>query len=114
MPRTDREMPMHGIVRATFAACALIGVSTATQAQDRVAIEAGEQVYDEHCAICHGAKLRSTGSIPDLKEQKADGRARFDQMVLNGRNQMPAWQGVISPEEIDQIWAYIRSRASSR
>jgi len=83
-------------------------------AQDRAAIEAGEQVYDEHCASCHGAKLRPTGAMPDLKLQKADGRARFDQMVLNGRGQMPAWQGVISGEEIDQLWAYIRSRAADR
>jgi mono/diheme cytochrome c family protein len=51
-------------------------------------IEAGEQVYDEHCANCHGVKLRSTGAMPDLKDQKADGRARFDQIVMSGKNQM--------------------------
>jgi quinohemoprotein ethanol dehydrogenase len=83
-------------------------------AQDRAAIEAGEQVYDEHCASCHGVKLRPTGAMPDLKQQKADGRARFDQIVMSGKNQMPAWQGVVSPEELDQIWAYIRSRAADR
>jgi mono/diheme cytochrome c family protein len=52
--------------------------------------------------------------MPDLKQQKAEGRARFDQIVMNGKNQMPAWQGVVSPEELDQIWAYIRSRAPDR
>jgi len=77
-------------------------------------IEAGEQVYEEHCASCHGVKLRSTGAMPDLKEQKADGRARFDQMVMAGRGQMPAWQGVIGRDELDQLWAYVRSRASDR
>jgi quinohemoprotein ethanol dehydrogenase len=88
--------------------------SAPAMAQDRAAIEAGEQVYDEHCASCHGPKLRPTGAFPDLKQQKADGRARFDQVVMNGKNQMPAWQGVVSPEELDQIWAYIRSRAADR
>jgi hypothetical protein len=30
---------------------------------------------------------------------------------MNGRNQMPAWQGIVSPEALDQLWAYVRSRA---
>jgi len=105
---------MRGMVRASVAACALIGACAAAPAQDRAAIEAGEQVYDEHCANCHGVKLRRTGAMPDLKEQKADGRARFDQMVMSGRNQMPAWQGIIGRDELDQLWAYIRSHASGR
>jgi len=31
--------------------------------------------------------------------------------VRNGKGQMPAWEGMISDEEIGQIWAYVRSRA---
>ena len=105
---------MRGMVLASVAACALIGACAAAAAQEPTAIEAGEQVYDEHCANCHGEKLRATGAMPDLKEQKADGRARFDQMVMNGRAQMPAWQGVIGHDQLDQLWAYVRSRASDR
>lgn len=103
---------MSDALRASAVAFVLIGTCLAAPAQDRAAIEAGEQVYDEHCASCHGPKLRSTGSMPDLKQQKADGRAHFDQIVMNGKNQMPAWQGVVSPEELNQLWAYIRSRAN--
>jgi mono/diheme cytochrome c family protein len=58
-------------------------------------------------------KLRRTGAIPDLKQQKSDGRARFDQMVMASRGQMPAWQGIIG-RELDQLWAYVRSRAYDR
>jgi quinohemoprotein ethanol dehydrogenase len=93
------------------AALALLAFCAVASAQDQAMIEAGEQVYDEHCATCHGEKLRSTGAIPDLKEQRADGRARFDKLVMEGRGQMPAWQGVIGKHELDQVWAYIRSRA---
>jgi quinohemoprotein ethanol dehydrogenase len=93
------------------AALALLAFCAVASAQDQAMIEAGEQVYDEHCATCHGEKLRSTGAIPDLKEQRADGRARFDKLVMEGRGQMPAWQGVIGKQELDQVWAYIRSRA---
>jgi mono/diheme cytochrome c family protein len=32
-------------------------------------------------------------------------------MVLDGRGQMPAWRGMVGEPELDQLWAYIRSRA---
>src|SRR3954463_8637271 len=100
---------MRKIFLAGSAACLVLGPCADAPAQDR--IEAGEQVYEEHCATCHGAKLRSTGAIPDLKQQKADGRARFDQMVMAGRGQMPAWGGVIGPAANDTMWgaAWVRA-----
>jgi mono/diheme cytochrome c family protein len=73
--------------------------------------DAGRDVYSEHCATCHGERLNATGAAPDLKLLRADQKARFDEMVRNGKGQMPAWEGMISDEEIGQIWAYIRSRA---
>ena len=91
---------LAGLLAAAFAA-----LPAAAQADD------GEQVYEEHCASCHGEKLRSTGAIPDLRELGADDRTRFDKAVLEGRGQMPAWQGVLTPEEIDGVWAYLRSSA---
>lgn len=88
---------------------AMLGAATPALAQDAAAIAAGEQLYDENCAACHGEKLRSSGAIPDLRELRD--RARFDKMVREGRGQMPAWQGVLSDQEIDQIWAYISAHA---
>ena len=105
---------MRELFLASAAACAVLGACADALAQDRAVIEAGEQVYEEHCVNCHGVKLRSTGAMPDLKEQKPDGRARFDQMVMAGRGQMPAWQGIIGRDELEQLWAYVRSRASDR
>ena len=96
-------------IASLLTVCVLLGFSGVASAQDSIA--AGEQVYEEHCASCHGEKLRSTGAMPDLKQQRADSRARFDEMVMKGRGQMPAWQGVVGREELDQLWAYIRSRA---
>ena len=105
---------MRDLLLASATACVLLAACADARAQDQAAIESGEQVYEEHCASCHGLKLRPTGAMPDLKQQKADGRARFDQMVMAGKNQMPAWQGVIGRDELDQLWAYIRSRATDR
>jgi mono/diheme cytochrome c family protein len=75
------------------------------------AVNAGREVYAEHCAQCHGERLSATGAAPDLKLLAADQRARFDEIIRQGKGQMPAWAGTITNEEIDQIWAYIRSRA---
>ena len=80
-------------------------------AQDRAKIEAGAEVYEMHCGTCHGERLRNSGGAFDLLQLKPNERARFEEAVNDGKGQMPSWAGVLSAEEIDQIWAYIRSRA---
>ena len=60
------------------------------------------------------ATARSSGAparIPDLRELGENDREKFNKMVMEGRGQMPAWQGIVSPQELDQLWAYVRSRA---
>jgi quinohemoprotein ethanol dehydrogenase len=90
---------------------ALICGSAIAAAQDQAQIEAGEQLYEEHCATCHGEQLRMTGSAADLKELRASDRPRFDKALAEGRGQMPSWQGVLSTDEMDQLWAYIRAHS---
>ena len=88
-------------------------LATAALAQeplpDRAKIEAGETVYSTYCAPCHGDQLVSTGQFPNLQRLTPADRAKFDSTVRDGRNQMPPWRGVVSDEQTDQIWAYIRS-----
>jgi mono/diheme cytochrome c family protein len=74
-------------------------------------IEAGESVYSNNCENCHGDQLVNTGQTFDLRRLTAGDRARFDNSVRNGKNQMPPWKDVLSNEEIDQVWSYIRSKA---
>ena len=57
-------------------------------------------------------QVDATLSTPfDLRRLTADERARFDNSVRNGKNQMPPWKGVLTEEEIDQIWHYVRANA---
>ncbi len=94
------------MIRTMFAGLLAGGVAVAgAQAQE------GAELYEEHCASCHGEKLRSTGAMPDLRDLGADDRVRFETVMLEGRGQMPPWQGVLSLQEIDRIWAYIRRNA---
>lgn len=90
----------------------LCALAAGASAQDRKAIEAGAELYATHCASCHGERAVSAGVIFDLRKLRADERPRFDKAVADGKGQMPAWAGVLSAEEIDRVWAYVRSRAS--
>lgn len=78
--------------------------------QDRDKINAGAEVYATRCAACHGERMRATGVGFDLSKLRPDDRERFDKAVNDGKGQMPPWAGVLSEDEIDQLWAYIRSR----
>jgi len=80
-------------------------------APDQDKIAAGENVYNTRCAVCHGDDLVNSGQTFDLRRLKADERPRFDNSVRNGKNQMPPWKGVLSDNEIDQLWHYIRAHA---
>jgi mono/diheme cytochrome c family protein len=81
-------------------------------AQDRAQIDAGHELYDTNCASCHGERLVNPGSSFDLRKLHPNEKARFETAVLNGKGtQMPPWQGTLSPEEIDQLWAYVRENA---
>jgi mono/diheme cytochrome c family protein len=96
---------------AMVALGAALSTVTTVSAQDAAKIEAGENVFNTNCAICHGEQLVSTGQTFDLRRLKDTDRARFDNSVRNGKNQMPPWKGVLTDEEIDQVWHYIRANA---
>ena len=89
-------------------------VSAQNAAPDKAKIEAGENVYNTYCAVCHGDNLVSTGQFPNLRRLTANDRAKFDTTVRNGRNQMPPWKDVLSDEHIDQLWHYIRANAHEK
>ena len=83
-------------------------------AQDRALIQAGAEVYMERCSSCHGENLVNPGWSFDLLDLRASERTRFDESVNNGKGgEMPAWSGLLGPKELDQIWAYIRSKAKN-
>ena len=103
---------------ATIALVAVFSFLPALSAQDDSSaaekIAAGETVYNTYCQVCHGDGLVSTGQTFDLRRLTANDRARFDNSVRNGKNQMPPWKDVLSNEEIDRLWAYIRANAYAR
>lgn len=94
-----------------LAAVQLLMVMALAQEQNAAKVAAGEKHYNLNCSPCHGDQLVNTGQTFDLRRLTANDRARFDTSVRNGKNQMPPWKGMLSDDEIDQIWHYIRTNA---
>ena len=71
----------------------------------------GATIYADYCSHCHGEQLQNTsgGVTFDLRRLRPDERSRFVNSVLNGKSQMPPWRGVLSLEQIECIWLYIRA-----
>lgn len=118
---------MHMKIRISLIAALLIGAvvesqSTAAEEPAQVAaassehveaqiVEKGRALYAGNCAHCHGFRMISAGSVAfDLRQFPHDQKARFVQSVSNGKNgRMPAWGDLLSPEEINDLWAYVKT-----
>jgi cytochrome c6 len=87
---------------------------SSARAADRATVEAGASVYGDYCSSCHGEQLRNTsgGVTFDLRKLGPEDRDRFAKAVLDGKGPMPPWRGVLKPEQIEAIWAYIRATAT--
>jgi mono/diheme cytochrome c family protein len=102
---------MNGI--SVVATCIVAWVAPAA-AQDQAKVDAGEAIYNDYCFTCHGEKLVSSGQTFDLRRLTPADRARFENSVLAGKNQMPPWRGVLSNEQIDLLWQFVRAHAHQK
>jgi mono/diheme cytochrome c family protein len=70
-------------------------------------IKLGGDTYARHCSPCHGARMKNPEGAFDLMTFPADQASRFQTSVSKGKNSMPPWGGLLKPEEIDALWAYV-------
>jgi mono/diheme cytochrome c family protein len=89
----------------------IVLTSSAATAAGSPRAEAGAAIYAQRCSSCHGEGLNNTsgGWSFDLRKLRPDERARFVESVTTGKDNMPSWYGILSDEEIESIWAYIRA-----
>jgi mono/diheme cytochrome c family protein len=70
--------------------------------------ELGAAVFGENCATCHGATGNGGNGGPDLNTMPlAQSEEGAIQQVTNGGGGMPAFEGVLSEEEIENVAAYV-------
>jgi mono/diheme cytochrome c family protein len=70
-------------------------------------VRQGAEAYAHNCSPCHGPRLYGEESAFDLRNFPRDQRDRFINSVTRGKNQMPPWGGLLKPEQIDALWAYV-------
>jgi mono/diheme cytochrome c family protein len=76
----------------------------------RAEFDEGAQLFAAICSHCHGPKMVNPGTVSfDLRKFPHDDPARFFNSVRNGKNNMPPWKDVLKPDEIEAIWAYVRT-----
>lgn len=102
-------MILNNILLAS--SCVLAGAATfapGADAQDFQVeqVKLGAETYARHCSPCHGPRMQSPDAF-DLKTFPKDGEARFLTSVTKGKNAMPPWEGLLKPEEIRALWAYV-------
>ena len=66
--------------------------------------------YDRVCVACHGRDLKTTGvAARDLRGFPIAERERFIRSVTHGTGDMPPFGKVLSEDEIEQIYSYVRA-----
>lgn len=94
------------------ALAALMGGMAATLAMPgwTANVASGAKLYNIHCAGCHGA--RGVPAMPGLPNfSRGEGMLKTDaelaRSIEQGRGVMPAFRGLLTPQEIQDIIAYM-------
>jgi mono/diheme cytochrome c family protein len=104
-----------GIIAVAALAVFTAPADTAPVDGARVAdVGAGRRVFADNCAMCHGRDASGMmGMHPSLRgAMDRLTREGVEVTIRNGRNTsppMPAWEGKLSDEQIDDVIAYIGS-----
>jgi cytochrome c6 len=77
----------------------------------------GAQIFEVHCAGCHpnGENIIRRGKslkLKALKRHKVDSIENVTDLVTNGKGIMSAFGSRLTPEEIQDVAAYVLDRAA--
>jgi mono/diheme cytochrome c family protein len=70
-------------------------------------IRLGAELFARNCSPCHGPRMQDPEGAFDLRTFPPGQHARFVNSVSNGKNSMPPWAGLLQPQEIEALWAYV-------
>lgn len=106
----------HGVVTASRP-----GIDRAMSDTDHLAVNAvvyqGWKMFEVYCTRCHGEDAVGSSFAPALKKSVGPSgtidHVTFFQTVTHGRptKGMPTWGNLLSPEQKEDIWNYLRARA---
>lgn len=102
---------------------ALLTASWAAPAADAAPdLANGKKVYADKCLRCHGAGGKGDGPRAETLEKKpadyTDKKkmsqftdVQLKQVILEGKQPMPAYKGKVSDKELEDVLAYVRTFA---
>ena len=70
-------------------------------------LAAGQRLYSEHCADCHGHDGNGTQASNTPPLDRLGSLADVRQVVIDGAPEMPALGAVLTSEEIDAVTRYV-------
>ena len=70
-------------------------------------VKRGAGLFAQHCAPCHGPHMQDPEGAFDLRTFPKDQKTRFITSVTHGKNSMPPWGGLLKPDDIESLWAYV-------
>nr|QCI04094.1 cytochrome c553 [Antithamnionella ternifolia] len=81
-------------------------------------LEAGGKIFNANCTACHigGNNLimpSKTLKIEDLDQYKMSSVEAITTQVMNGKNAMPAFQGRLSADDINNVANYVLNQSQS-
>ncbi|MCZ6675100.1 MAG: c-type cytochrome [Verrucomicrobia bacterium] len=78
-------------------------------------VQLGKEGYHLNCAVCHGALVKSSGVIKDLRMMQPETHKIYKEIVLGGvyaEIGMASFADLLDETDIEHIRAYIVSRAN--
>ncbi len=70
----------------------------------------GDGIFAQNCQACHGAK-GTGGAGPTLSRNPIlMDEERFWETVEQGRGAMPAWKAALAPQEIADVWEWLKEQ----
>jgi cytochrome c oxidase cbb3-type subunit 3 len=86
-------------------------------AADPKAQKIGKRLYASYCAACHGADAGGALGFPDLTDDDwlyGGDPEVIEISILEGRaGVMPPWEGVLNPQDLADVTAYVRGLSGS-
>ena len=82
------------------------------EADDKT-VDAGRELYNAHCGMCHGPNAISSTVLPDLRYLAPEKHQIFPGILAGALAQrgMPAMMDKLSPEDVEAVHQYIIKRA---